>query len=668
MINWGIFGTGMIARALAVSMIESEGSKLKAVASRSIEKAERFAEKYNCLPIEGYENLLKDDEIDAIYVATPHDSHFDLALASIEAKKSVLCEKPMTINSTEAMVLIDAARNKGVLLMEAFMYRTHPQTDKIREIVETEFKDAPLIIEASFGFSADVPDKHRLVNPELGGGSIMDIGCYPMSMSRLVIGAQHGKPFLNPISIEAKGELSPKNIDLNAEAELEFINGSKAFISSAINKTLKNSLLISNEKKSLSVSEPWQCGEQNNRQSEITFKQEGKEDRIIKFKEDKGVFTHEIDHFVDLLNRKENQSQKISHSDSHGNIIWLDTWRKKVGVYYAADNAENREFSLLGKSALKNRGTISTTRIKGLDKEVSRVVFGCDNQSGSDHAFAMFDHYFSLGGNTFDTAYIYNNGKSDVYLGRWMNHRGLRDEVVVLGKGAHTPDCLPQLIRPQLEESLDRLKTDYLDLYCLHRDNLEVPVNEFIDALNELKEEGLIRLIGASNWSLSRFSESITYAETSGKISFSLLSNNFSLARMLEPVWPGCESCSEEDFKEFLKEKQIAIFPWSSQARGFFLDKQEFEGSLHIANPNQQEQDRVWVNEDNLERRKRCFSLAKEKRVEPIELALAFVLNQDFPSFPLIGPRNFFETKSSLKALEIELTREETDWLDLKRN
>ena len=195
-----------------------------------------------------------------------------------------------------------------------------------------------------------------------------------------------------------------------------------------------------------------------------------------------------------------------------------------------------------------------------------------------------------------------------------------------------------------------------------------MPVNEFIDALNELKEEGLIRLIGASNWSLSRFSESITYAETSGKISFSLLSNNFSLARMLEPVWPGCESCSEDDFKEFLKEKQISIFPWSSQARGFFLDRQEFEGSLHIANPNQQEQNRVWSNADNLERRKRCFSLAKEKGVEPIELALAFVLNQDFPSFPLIGPRNFFETKSSLKALEIELTREETDWLDLKRN
>ena len=89
---------------------------------------------------------------------------------------------------------------------------------------------------------------------------------------------------------------------------------------------------------------------------------------------------------------------------------------------------------------------------------------------------------------------------------------------------------------------------------------------------------------------------------------------------------------------------------------------------MHIANPNKQEQNRVWSSPDNLERRKRCFSLAKEKNIEPIELALAFVLNQDFPSFPLIGPRNFFETRSSLKALELELTKEERDWLDLRLN
>ena len=168
MINWGILGTGLIARALAVSMQDSIDSNLLAVASRTIENAEKFGSKYNCLSVQGYENLIKNEEIQAIYIATPHNSHFELALASLNARKSVLCEKPMTMNSTEAMVLIDAARKNNVLLMEAFMYRTHPQTEKIREIVKKRFKEGPLSIQASFGFSAKVPEEHRLVNPDLG--------------------------------------------------------------------------------------------------------------------------------------------------------------------------------------------------------------------------------------------------------------------------------------------------------------------------------------------------------------------------------------------------------------------------------------------------------------------------------------------------------------------
>ncbi|RZO95620.1 MAG: aldo/keto reductase [Gammaproteobacteria bacterium] len=108
------------------------------------------------------------------------------------------------------------------------------------------------------------------------------------------------------------------------------------------------------------------------------------------------------------------------------------------------------------------------------------------------------------------------------------------------------------------------------------------------------------------------------------------------------------------------------MFPWSSQARGFFLDSQEFSGLAHVADPNLEEQKRVWISEDNLERRKRCFDLASKKSVDPIQIALAFVLSQEFPSFPLIGPRNFFETESSLEATKILLTGEETAWLNLK--
>lgn len=662
MVKWGILGTGMIARAFASSIKDSQNSELKYVASRTKESSNKFAEKYNCEAIEGYDSLIDLEDFEALYIATPHPQHFEFALRALQKGKAVLCEKPMTMNSTEAMILIEAARKNNSLFMEAFMYRVHPQTEKIREIIKDYFLDEPLEIEASFGFKADVPKEHRLVNPELGGGSILDIGCYPMSMSRMVVGIQEGKNFTNPTNLKSKGTLSENNVDLYAEAKLEFSNGSSAQISSSINQILPNKVIIKNQRTTLEVVEPWRCGEDVGRESSIFLSHEGKKEEI-KFNETIGIFTFEIDHFSEVLLSGSIESNLVSHSDSHGNMIWLDTWRKSIGVYYSEDKPTNREKQM--SSFFEDRKSMPTSRIKGIDKELSRVVFGCDNQSDTNHAFAMFDYYFNKGGNVYDTAYIYNNGKSDRYLGEWIKARNNRDEVVILGKGAHTPDCLPEKIRPQLEETLDRLSTNKLDIYCLHRDNPEIPVAEFMDSLNELKDEGLIDVLGASNWSLDRFKEANEYSNSKNISGFGVLSNNFSLARMLEPVWPGCFSCSEEDYRQYLIDNQIAIFPWSSQARGFFLKTQEFEGAMHVANPNLEEQNRVWSDENNLERRRRCFELAEKKGFEPIEVALAFVLNQSFPSFPLIGPRNFFETESSLKAFDINLSDEEVAWLDL---
>ena len=662
MVKWGVLGTGMIARAFASSIKDSQNSELKYVASRSIESSKRFAEKYNCEAVEGYNNLINLDDFEALYIATPHPQHFEFALKALQEGKAVLCEKPMTMNSTEAMILIEAARKNNSLLMEAFMYRVHPQTQKIREIIEDYFLDEPLEIEASFGFKADVPKEHRLVNPELGGGSILDIGCYPMSISRMVVGIQEGKGFTNPINLESKGILSESNVDLFAEAKLEFSNGSSAHISSSINEILPNKVIIKNKKTKLEVIEPWRCGEDIGRKSSIFLSHEGKEDEIH-FNESIGIFTFEIDHFSEILLSGSIESNLVSHSDTHGNIIWLDAWRKSIGVYYLEDKPMKRERKM--NPFYGERKSMRVSSIEGIDKDLSRVVFGCDNQSDTNHAFAMFDYFFNKGGNVYDTAFIYNNGKSDKYLGEWIKARNNRNDVVILGKGAHTPDCLPEKIRPQLEQTLDRLGTNKLDIYCLHRDNLEIPVAEFMDSLNELKNEGLIDILGASNWSLDRFKKANEYSNSKNISGFGVLSNNFSLAKMLEPVWPGCFSCSGEDYKQYLVDNQIAIFPWSSQARGFFLKSQEFEGAMHVANPNLEEQNRVWTNKHNLERRRRCFELAEKKGFEPIEVALAFVLNQPFPSFPLIGPRNFFETESSLKAFDIHLSDEEVAWLDL---
>ena len=661
-IKWGILGTGAIAKAFADALQETEG-ELVAVASQSLQRAEDFSKSYNCTAIEGYQSVISLPEVEAIYVATPHTSHFELSAECLRNKKAVLCEKPMTINATETMALIDISRKNNTLLMEAFMYKIHPQTQQVMKVIQ-ENLTSPLSIRAEFCFSVDVPESHRLVNKELGGGSILDIGCYPMSISRHAVGAVHGKNFMNPVSIEGQGELNSQGIDLNASAKLVFEDGSLAEIKSATNLSSASDVEISDGKTTIVLNQPWHCGEFTERKSQITLKKSNGDKESIDITTDKGLYALEIDHFSENLKNHNTESDLIPHNDSHGNMIALDTWRKELKVVYDEDRGERRQLPIISQNT--PRESLPTLSIPGLDKELSRIVFGCDNQSDTNHAFAMFDHFYSKGGNVFDTAYIYNNGKSDFYLGSWMESRNLRDEVVVLGKGAHTPDCLPEKIRPQLEETLSRMSTSYLDIYCLHRDNESLPVEGFIDTLNDLKNEGLIKVFGASNWSLERFKEANEYAEKEGKEAFTILSNNFSLAHMNNPVWPGCFSCSEDEYVNYLKEKQIAIFPWSSQARGFFLDSQEFSGASHVADPNREEQERVWGSEDNLERRSRCFELASKKSVDPIQMALAFVLNQEFPSFPLIGPRNFFETESSLEATKIELSLEETSWLNLK--
>ena len=661
-IKWGILGTGVIAKAFADALQETEG-ELVAVASQSLKRAEDFSKSYNCSAVEGYKSLISIPEVEAIYIATPHPSHFELSAECLRNKKAVLCEKPMTINATETMALIDISRKNNTLLMEAFMYKIHPQTQKLMKVIQ-ENLTSPLNIRAEFCFSVDVPESHRLVNKELGGGSILDIGCYPMSISRHAVGAVHGKNFMNPVSIEGQGELNSQGIDLNASATLVFEDGSVAKVKSATNLSTASDVEISDGETTVTINQPWHCGEFTDRKSQIKLKKANGDEELIDITTDKGLYALEIDHFSETFKDQNIESNLIPHNDSHGNMIALDTWRKALKVVYDEDRGERRKLPIISQE--NSRESLPILRIPGLDKELSRVVFGCDNQSDTNHAFAMFDHFYKKGGNVFDTAYIYNNGKSDFYLGSWIESRDLREKVVVLGKGAHTPDCLPEKIRPQLEETLSRMSTSYLDIYCLHRDNESLPVEGFIDTLNELKDEGLIKIFGASNWSLERFKAANDYASEHDKEGFTILSNNFSLAYMNNPVWPGCFSCSEDDYVDYLKENQIAIFPWSSQARGFFLDSQEFTGAAHVADPNREEQERVWGSVDNLERRSRCFELASKKSVDPIQMALSFVLNQEFPSFPLIGPRNFFETESSLEATKIELSKDEVAWLNLK--
>ena len=657
-IKWGIIGPGSIATGFAHSVEHCQNSELTGVFGRTKEKANDFAKLFNIQSFASLQDFLSSEDIDAVYVATPHSDHFIYALEAIKHHKHVLCEKPLTMNAHESMILLDLAQSLKVFLMEAYMYRAHPQTlnilNQLSIFNETNEK---ILIEGSFGFKAEVSSDHRLRNPFLGGGAILDVGCYPLSMCKLIAGHLQDLPFAEPKSITATGRLDKTGIDLQSDAHLVFSDQIEAKISCAIDEQLLNRLVISSGDISMTVSDPWHCGQFQEGKSSIAINHASGLVEEISYVDQIGLFTREIEHASNCILNQKIESDVISHADTQSNMFWLDQWRQQMQIVCPKNLIKNSPV-LESKAFLNQTTKLENVNLPGLDKLASRLAFGCDNQTSEVHAFTMFDNFYGSGGRIFDTAYIYNNGMGDRYLGQWINSRQLEKEIIVIGKAAHTPQCEPQFIRPQILESLERLQIKKLDIFCLHRDNSEVPVAEFIDALAEIKEEGLIDLIGASNWELDRFSEAREYAFKEKKEPFKVLSNNFSLAEMIEPVWPGCVGVNDA-YMEYILKEEILLFPWSSQARGFFIQKKEVMSSEHFSNPTLDEEMRVWHYEKNLKRREKCFELAANKNVQPIQIALAYVLHKSPLIFPLVGPRTIFETNSSIQSSQITLTAKE---------
>ena len=657
-IKWGIIGSGNIADAFAHSVKYCQDSDLVSVFGRNEEAVKQFSSKFTIKSYTNLDSFFTSDEIDAVYIATPHSSHFTYSLEAIKNNKHILCEKPLTMNYLESMTLLSLAKEAKVFLMEAYMYRTHPQTFNILDHLDL-FKNTQekIFIESSFGFSAELPKEHRLRNPLLGGGAILDVGCYPLSMVKLIAGNLQGMPFADPESIIATGRLDETGVDLQSEAHLVFSDQIEAKISCAIDEEYSNDLKIKSGNLELVVEQPWHCGQFQDGNSSIKILDSGDLIKEVSYLDTVGLFTREIDHASKCIQEEKFESALVSHADTQSNMLWLDKWRQEIKIKCPYESFENSPIPV-SRFYLMQKPQFQHTAIKGIEKNASRLALGCDNQTSSLHAFTMFDHFYGAGGRIFDTAYIYNNGKGDKYLGDWINSRNLEKDIIVIGKGAHTPQCEPQFIRPQILESLERLNIETLDIFCLHRDNPDIPVSEFMDALDEVKSEGLINLIGASNWDLERFSEARDYAQLNNKEPFTALSNNFSLAEMVDPVWPGCVGVNNQ-YINYLIENQIMLFPWSSQARGFFIEKKEITSNEHFSNPSLEEEVRVWHNEKNLKRRAKCFEIAKQKNLQPIQVALAYVVQKSSLIFPLIGPRTIFETNSSIEATQINLSAQE---------
>ncbi|MCA0004062.1 MULTISPECIES: aldo/keto reductase [unclassified Mesorhizobium] len=662
-IRWGILGPGSIAKAFAGGVAGSRNGKLVAIGARDPGKPSLAQSFPGARILEGYEALLTDAEIDAIYISVPHPGHAQWAIRAADAGKHVLCEKPLALTAFEADAMMHAARKAGTFLGEAFMYRLHPQTLKLVELIKSGVIGEIRMIKSSFGFAMpDFMPQHRLYANDLAGGGILDVGGYPVSMARLIAGAAAGKPFLEPDKVTGVAHLGQSGVDEWASALLHFPGGIVAEVSCSISLNQDNVLRIFGTRGRIEVPDFWFAGgDRDVGLGRIDVIGADGVRETISVNEKRHVYSFEVDAAGDaiLSGRQEFAWPGMAWADSLGTLRVLDRWRAAVGLEYEIEKAPLRTNTISGRPLRAGGTAIAKRGIPGLSKPASVVALGFEDFRTFSSGSILLDAFFEAGGNLFDTGYVYGGGYTETLLGQWLKNRGVREQSVVIAKGAHSPLCYPDVIGKQLDQSLDRLQTDHVDIYFMHRDNPDVPVGEFVDAMDREVKAGRIRgPFGGSNWTMQRMDEAIAYAERTGKQKPGALSNNFSLAEMLEPIWAGCVTSSTDDWKAWLTARQMPNFAWSSQGRGFFTERAGRDRR------DNEELVRVWYSERNFSRRDRAIKLAARLGKSPIHVALAYVLNQPFPSVPLIGPRTLGELDDSLRALDIALSPADLQWLD----
>lgn len=310
---------------------------------------------------------------------------------------------------------------------------------------------------------------------------------------------------------------------------------------------------------------------------------------------------------------------------------------------------------------------------KQLTVPVSRMIYGTAIKplmEGND-ADEILDQVLAKGITTFDTARSY--GKSEEGLGRWIAKRNNREQINILTKGCN-PDQTglrfsPESLRGELEQSLQELQTEYVDLYCLHRDDSTVNVDTFIETLNEFKAEGKILAFGASNWTFQRMDAANEYAYAHNLEGFSFGSPAFSLAVVVGDPWGGSIHLSGSENAEarrWFATNQIPVFAYSSFARGFFSGKYRTDMKCDILEVLPPWTCEEYVCEDNMERLRRAEILADQKGLTVGQINLSWILSQPFTCCPIFSPSSTKHLNDNLKGLDIKLTKEEILWLNLE--
>lgn len=335
-LRWGLLAAGAIARAFATGLQQTNSGEVVAVAARNGDDASKFANEFDIPRAhEGYDALIADPSVDAIYLSTPHNHHAEWAIKAANAGKHILCEKPITVNLADADSVINAARGNRITFMEAFMYRTHPQMGTLRDLITSGEIGEVRFIDAKHGFNAGPNFNLRVTDKALAGGGILDVGCYPMSFCRLVAGMATHQPFVNPTSVRGVAQINPDyGIDEWATASLAFEGGLAAQISTAVQVTLRNQATVFGSRGSIIIHSPWGGNGRQAGETKLSVFRPGQptEEKLIPL--DRGIYAQEADMFARAVQRGETEVTAMTWEDTLGNMAALDTWRREVGLTY----------------------------------------------------------------------------------------------------------------------------------------------------------------------------------------------------------------------------------------------------------------------------------------------------------------------------------------------
>jgi predicted dehydrogenase len=328
-LGFGVVGTGSVASDFLRALRHSKRCRVVGVCGSSPAKARVFADRHGLgIAERSLGELVLRPEVQAIYIATPHPLHEAQAIEAIEAGKHVLCEKPLALDAAAAERVIEAARRRGVFLMEAYMYRCHPLLQELVKELRAGVVGDVHHVRADFGFAVPRNPASRLFDPALGGGAILDVGGYPLSLVRLIAGVVAGEQIAEPVALRGTGVIGPFGADELASASLRFASGMTAEVACSVRHELGTRVVVFGERGRLILPNPWlPGGARQGRATSLVVHLDQKPARGLEVRAKAASYALEAELLAASLPAQEAAWPAMTWADTLGNMRALDAWR-----------------------------------------------------------------------------------------------------------------------------------------------------------------------------------------------------------------------------------------------------------------------------------------------------------------------------------------------------